>query len=75
MTGSCPNDAAIKYFKEVGTWDDTKQAHNDDLVARGKVLQDAWKKMAGVTGDDFAKQWLKVRSDALTAANLPVYFK
>ncbi len=31
--------------------------------------------MAGVTGDDFAKQWLKVRADALEAAGMPVYFK
>src|SRR5690606_31553387 len=38
------NEGAIKYFKEVGTWDDTKQKRNDSLVARGKVLQSASKK-------------------------------
>jgi TRAP transporter TAXI family solute receptor len=71
------DEAAIKYYKEVGVWDDEKQKHNDQLVARGKVLQDAWKKMSGVTatGDDFAKQWMKARSDALTAAGMPVYFQ
>lgn len=71
------NDAAIKYYNEVGTWDGDKQKHNDQLVARGKVLQDAWKKMAGAsaTGDDFAKQWMKVRADALEAAGMPAYFK
>lgn len=71
------NDAAIRYFKEVGTWDDAKQEHNDQLVARGKVLQDAWKEMsdASSTGEDFAKEWLKVRADALTAAGMPVYFQ
>jgi TRAP transporter TAXI family solute receptor len=69
------NEGAIKYYKEVGTWDADKQKHNDGLVARGKVLQTAWKKMSGVTGDDFAKQWLKVRADALEAAGMPAYFK
>jgi hypothetical protein len=69
------NEGAIKYFKEVGTWDDVKQKRNDSLVARGKVLQAAWKKMAGVTGDDFAKQWMKARADALEAAGMPPYFK
>lgn len=71
------NDAAIKYYKEAGTWDDTKQKHNDDLVARGKVLQEAWKKMSGVsaTGEDFSKQWMKVRGEDLEAAGMPAYFK
>lgn len=69
------NEGAIKYFKEVGTWDDAKQKRNDGLVARGKVLQTAWKKMSGVTGDDFAKKWMKVRAEALEAASMPAYFK
>lgn len=71
------NDAAIRYYKEAGTWDDAKQQHNDQLVARGKVLQEAWKKMEGVssTGEDFAKQWMQVRAEALEAAGFPAYFE
>jgi len=71
------DDAAIRYYKEVGTWDDTKQQRNDQLVARGKVLQEAWKKMEGAsaTGEDFAKQWMKVRAEALEAAGFPAYFE
>ncbi len=69
------NNAAIKYYKEVGTWTDDMQKHNDQLVARGKIIQDAWKKMAGVTGDDFSKKWLKVRADALEAAGMVAYHK
>lgn len=71
------NAAAIKFYKEAGTWDDEKQQHNDALVTRGEVLQEAWKKMADVdaTGEDFAKQWMQVRAEALTAAGLPPYFK
>ncbi|MFN4164320.1 MAG: TAXI family TRAP transporter solute-binding subunit [Ferrovibrio sp.] len=69
------NEGAIKYYKEVGTWDAAKQKHNDQLVARGKVLQEAWKKMATVKGDDFTAAWLKVRAEALEAAGFPAYFK
>lgn len=69
------NEGAIKYYKEVGTWDDAKQKRNDGLFARGKVLQAAWKKMDGVTGDDFGKKWIKVRAEALEAAGMPAYFK
>lgn len=69
------NEGAIKYYKEVGTWDDAKQKRNDDLLARGKVLQTAWKKMDGVSGDDFSKKWMKVRAEALEAAGMPAYFK
>jgi hypothetical protein len=71
------DDAAIRYYKEVGTWDDAKQAHNDQLVARGKVLQEAWKKMEGstATGEDFSKEWMKVRAETLEAAGFPAYFE
>jgi TRAP transporter TAXI family solute receptor len=69
------NEGAVSYFKEVGTWDDTMQAHNDQLVERSRVLQDAWKQMDGVSGDDFEAKWLAVRAEALEAAGLPAYFK
>lgn len=69
------NEGAIRYYKEAGTWDDAKQKRNDELVARGKVLQDAWTKMDGVTGDDFATKWMKARADALEAAGFPAYFR
>jgi len=69
------NEGAIRYYKEVGTWDAEKQKLNDHLVARGKVLQAAWKKVAGVKGDDFGKQWMKARAEALQAAGFDPYFK
>jgi TRAP transporter TAXI family solute receptor len=69
-------DAAISFYKEAGTWDDAKQKHNDNLVARGEILQEAWKKMAEAetTGEDFKKEWMQVRAEALKAAGQPVYF-
>ena len=69
------NAGAIEYYKEAGVWTDEIQKHNDDLVARGKVLQDAWATMEGESGDGFAEKWMQVRADALEAAGFPAYFR
>lgn len=69
------HEDAIRYYKEAGVWSDALQAHNDDLVKRGEVLADAWKQMDGKSGDTFEADWMKVRADALRAANMPTYFE
>ena len=69
------HEGAIKYFKEIGTWTAEHQKHNDGLLARQKVLADAWKAyMAKAPSDDkeFAQGWMKARADALTKANMNV---
>lgn len=68
-------DGAIQYYTEAGLWTDEMQAHNDDLRARQDILQQAWTQMEGVSGSDFAEQWMDVRAQALTDAGLPVYFE
>ncbi|QQS11832.1 MAG: TAXI family TRAP transporter solute-binding subunit [Rhodospirillales bacterium] len=53
---------AIRAFKEKGAWNDAAQKHNDALVARQKVMIDAWKAYsAGAPADDkaFAEGWMK----------------
>ncbi|MFV0514031.1 MAG: TAXI family TRAP transporter solute-binding subunit [Jhaorihella sp.] len=68
---------AIRYFKEAGVWTDETAAHNDKLVARQKVLADAWAgldKGAAGEGDAFAAAWMTARAGALKAAGLPVVF-
>jgi TRAP transporter TAXI family solute receptor len=65
------HDGAIRYWKEKGSWKPEHQAHNDKLVARQKVLADAWKAVqAGNHADDkaFEQAWMKARVDALTKA-------
>lgn len=69
------HEAAIKYYKEAGVWNDDLQAHTDELYKRQAVLAEAWKQMEGKSGDSFADDWLQVRKDALTAAGMSPLFE
>lgn len=67
------HDGAIKYFKEIGRWSDAMQQHNDGLVKRQKVLQDAWaafKKDAPSDENAFGEAWGKARVAALKSAGM-----
>jgi TRAP transporter TAXI family solute receptor len=67
------HDGAIKYLKEIGSWTDAHQKHNDGLVARQKVLQDAWaafNKDAPSDEEAFVEKWGKTRVAALKAAGM-----
>jgi TRAP transporter TAXI family solute receptor len=69
------HDGAIKYFKEIGKWTAEHQKHNDNLLARQKVLADAWKAYsanAPADAKEFATGWMKARADALTKAKMDV---
>jgi TRAP transporter TAXI family solute receptor len=69
------HEGAIKYFKELKLWTDEHQKHNDALVARQKVLADAWNayKPKGPSDDkEFIQGWMKARAAALTAAKMDV---
>jgi TRAP transporter TAXI family solute receptor len=69
------HEGAIKYFKEMKLWTDEHQKHNDMLVARQKVLIDAWnayKAKAPSDDKEFVQGWMKARAAALTAAKLDV---
>lgn len=71
------HEGAIRYFKEIGEWTDAFQAHNDKLIERQNVLQEAWKKTVDSAPDDeeaFEAAWMKNRAEALTAAGFePIY--
>jgi TRAP transporter TAXI family solute receptor len=69
------HEGAIKYFKELKLWTDEHQKHNDALVARQKVLADAWNayKPKGPSDDkEFIQGWMKARAAALMAAKMDV---
>ncbi len=67
------HDGAIQYFKEIKVWKPEYDKANADLIARQKVLHDAWTAYAKSAPADeaaFAKGWMKARADALTAKKL-----
>lgn len=68
--------AAIVYYQEAGLWTEADQAHNEMLLKRQDVLAEAWATMDGSTleGETFAAEWMRVRAEALEAADLPVVF-
>lgn len=64
---------AIKYLKEIGRWTDAMQKHNDGLIARQKVLHDAWAAYTkGAPSDEaaFTEGWGKARVAALKSAGM-----
>ena len=72
------HDGAIRAFKEKGVWSDAAQKHNDGLIARQKVMMDAWKAYRGSAPSDdkaFAEGWLKARAAALREAGMAVIFE
>jgi TRAP transporter TAXI family solute receptor len=67
------HDGAIRFWKEKGLWKPEHQAHNDKLIARQKVLADAWKSVQAAKHSDdkaFEQAWMKARADALTKAGM-----
>ncbi|SFH68686.1 TAXI family TRAP transporter solute-binding subunit [Albimonas pacifica] len=68
------HDGAIRYYKEAGVWTEAAQAHNDGLIARQKVLQDAWAALEAEKPADWEAAWGEARRKALKDAGLPVVF-
>ena len=68
------HEGAVRYFKEAGVWTDAAQAHNDGLIERQKVLQDAWAALETEAPADWETAWAEARRKALKDAGLPVVF-
>ena len=67
------HDGAIAFFKEKGMWTEAHQKNQDMLLKRQKILADTWKAVKGKThanDDEFQKDWMKSRAQALTAAGM-----
>lgn len=69
---------AVRALKEAGVWTDEGQKNNDTLIARQKVLADAWTAYLKTNPADdkeaFRKGWMEARRTALTKAGQPVGF-
>ena len=70
---------AIKYYKEIGKWGEAEQAHNDEMIRRQDVLENAWTTYldAKKSLDDasFDKGWQDARVRALQENGLDVSFR
>jgi TRAP transporter TAXI family solute receptor len=80
MTWVLPfHDAVVDYYKEIGTWTDEMQAHQDQLIKRQDLLMATWKTfMAGDTPEDeaaFTTAWMTARAAALTGAGFTPVFE
>ncbi len=69
---------AVRALKEAGVWTDEGQKNNDTLIARQKVLAEAWAAYLKTNPPDdkdaFRKGWMEARRTALTKAGQPVGF-
>ncbi|MFK7863027.1 MAG: TAXI family TRAP transporter solute-binding subunit [Pseudohongiellaceae bacterium] len=64
---------AIRYYKEIGAWDEAAQKQNDANLHRQNILSNAWTSYtldAPEDYDEFQKGWLVARESALSAAKL-----
>jgi hypothetical protein len=67
------HEGAIRYWTEKSLWSDEAQAHNDRLIERQELLQEAWESVADAPGEEKTERWLEARRTALQQASLPVY--
>jgi len=59
------HQGAVKYWKEAGVWDDAAEAHNEKLLKRQQVLNDAW---AAIPEGEREAKWADARATALADA-------
>lgn len=67
------HQGAIRYYKEIGVWDDAAQTQNESNLERQRVLAAAWSgfvSSAPQDYDEFQQAWLVVREKALSEADL-----
>lgn len=67
------HEGAVRYWQELGIWDDAAQAHNDALIARQELLAETWATVADLPEDQREARWLEARAAALEAAGLLTY--
>lgn len=72
------HEGAVDYWREIGVWTESLDAHNEALIRRQEVLAQAWAEMTsrGIRNDDeFADIWLQLRRQHLEAAGMDPVWK
>jgi len=70
------HEGAIRYWKEIGVWDDEAQANNDRLIMRQEALAAAWQAFQAedVSEDAWTEAWSEARRKALVDGGFQVVF-
>jgi TRAP transporter TAXI family solute receptor len=70
------HEGAVRYFKEIGAWNQEAQAHNDQLIVRQDALAAAWVDFVarGVAEAEWNAEWAKARREVLEAGGFQVVF-
>ncbi len=68
------HDGAIRYYTDIGAWNEDAQAHNDNLVARQAALMRAWEELKAEGPENWAEAWDQKRREALAAGGFDVVF-
>lgn len=65
--GAPYHEGAIRYFKELGLWNDEKEAWNNQMIKEGEEVREAWDTVIkeaeekNIKDEDFAEYWLQRR--------------
>ncbi|WP_136246628.1 TAXI family TRAP transporter solute-binding subunit [Halomonas borealis] len=77
MTWVIPfHEAVVDYYREAGLWSDAKQAHQEQLLKRQRLLAATWVDYVASAPDDdaFREGWMTARAEALRGAGMrPVF--
>lgn len=68
------HEGAIRYFKEVGVWNEEAQTNNDRLIARQNALGAAWEELKAAEPEDWESAWTAKRKEALAAGGFGQVF-
>jgi len=68
------HEGAIRYYREIGTWSDEAQAHNDGLIARQEALAETWAALEAENPANWEEAWNAARRAALAAGGFEVVF-
>lgn len=72
------HEGAVRALSEQGVWNARHQAHNEHLIARQRVLRQAWENLRRTppeSDEPLDKAWMRTRAEALRQANLDVFLK
>ncbi|MFU8883146.1 MAG: TAXI family TRAP transporter solute-binding subunit [Rhodobacterales bacterium] len=68
------HEGTIRYFQEVGVWNDAAQANNDRLLERQATLKAAWDALKAEAPSDWEAAWPEARRKALEDGGFEVVF-